>query len=157
MKTSIKQWAQSLKTSLPKKNVISQKGWQLPNHYNQNRIKVIAHAPTKLYAYWEMDEARHRLIKTYCKINETKPVYGVRLYYANQIDQEGLRDRVIPSWAQTCYFEHLVPGNAYQLDVGIYYDGRFSPILRSESVKTPDLFVISEKKSNQPYTAIHHL
>lgn len=117
--------------------------WKLPSFYGDNVIKLNPQGPTVLFAYWEITWSRMRMVASYLQTDYRFIRKGIRLYdvtdrYFNGANAHTYQDIVIheegvASW----YIRNCQPGRTYIADFGLFHEGRFCPILRSEPVATP--------------------
>ncbi|MGD8190064.1 DUF4912 domain-containing protein [Brevibacillus ginsengisoli] len=117
--------------------------WKLPSFYGDNMIKLIPQGPTVLFAYWEITWSRMRMVATYLQTDYRMIRKGIRLYdvtdrYFNGANAHTYRDIFVQEeGASSWYIHDCQPGRTYIADFGLFHEGRFCPILRSEPIVTP--------------------
>ncbi len=116
--------------------------WQLPDFYGENRIKLMPQSPTVLHAYWEITWPRMRMVASYLHTDFRSLQKGLRLYdvtdrFFDGANAHGWRDIIVSDQARSWYITHVQPGRTYIADFGLFHDGRFCPILRSQPTATP--------------------
>jgi hypothetical protein len=117
-------------------------GWRLPSFYARDVVKVMVQSPAVLYVYWEITWPRMRMVASYLQADYRQIHKGLRLYDVTDrlfdgANAHGYRD--VPVHAEACswYIRDVEPGRTYIVDFGLFHEGRFCPILRSEPVATP--------------------
>ena len=117
--------------------------WKLPSFYGDNVIKLLPQGPSVLFAYWEITWPRMRMVATYLQTDYRMIRKGIRLYdvtdrYFNGANAHSYRDIVVhDEGASSLYIHDCQPGRTYIADFGLFHEGRFCPILRSEPIITP--------------------
>jgi hypothetical protein len=116
--------------------------WKLPSFYARDLIKLMAQGPTVLFAYWEITWPRMRMIASYFQADYQTIHKGIRLYdvtdrYFDGANAHSYRDVDLPDEASSWYIREVEAGRTYIVDFGLFHQGRFCPILRSEPAATP--------------------
>nr|WP_241254413.1 DUF4912 domain-containing protein [Brevibacillus sp. SYP-B805] len=116
--------------------------WQLPDFYGENVIRLMVQSPTVLYVYWEITWPRMRMVASYLQTDYREVQKGIRLYdvtdrYFDGGNAHGWRDFLVGEDAHSWYLPEVQPGRTYIADFGLFHQGRFCPILRSEPAATP--------------------
>ncbi|MFD2371110.1 DUF4912 domain-containing protein [Brevibacillus sp. GCM10020057] len=116
--------------------------WRLPDFYGRDLVKVMAQGPTVLFVYWEITWPRMRMVASYLQADYRQIQKGLRIYDVtdrifNGQNAHGVRDVLVHEDAHSWYVRDVAPGRTYLVDFGLYEQGRFCPILRSEPVETP--------------------
>lgn len=115
---------------------------QLPFHYGDDRIVLMVRDPWWLYAYWEvtasrqqqvLDQMRERSEKVAARVLRVYDVYGVTIQNAH-----GHFDIEIGPTADNWYIDVGRPDSEWVVEIGFRaVSGRFFPIVRSNTVRTP--------------------
>ena len=110
---------------------------------NRNRLVLMVKDATTLFAYWELNELRKRLVSEHFQAEWTNLPCSLQLYDVTDIHFDGYnahathRIGVDPN-GDNYYLHHLLPGRRYLVDFGITtLSGRFFTILRSNIAETP--------------------
>ncbi|AWX57115.1 DUF4912 domain-containing protein [Brevibacillus brevis] len=116
--------------------------WQLPAFYGRDIVKVMTQGPTVLFIYWEITWPRMRMVASYLQADYRHIQKGLRLYDVTERLFDGknahsVRDVLVDEEAHSWYVKDVEPGRTYIVDFGLYEHNRFCPILRSETVVTP--------------------
>jgi hypothetical protein len=116
--------------------------WQLPDYYGENVIRLMVQSPAVLYVYWEITWPRMRMVASYLQTDYRDVQKGIRLYdvtdrYFDGGNAHGWRDILVGEDARSWYIPNVQPGRTYIADFGLFHEGRFCPILRSEPAATP--------------------
>jgi hypothetical protein len=117
-------------------------GWRLPSFYARDVVKIMVQSPTVLYVYWEITWPRMRMVASYLQADYRQIHKGLRLYDVTDRLFDGAnahcyRDVLVTAEACSWYIRDVEPGRTYIADFGLFHEGRFCPILRSEPVATP--------------------
>ncbi|MFY0545309.1 DUF4912 domain-containing protein [Brevibacillus sp. H7] len=115
---------------------------KLPSFYARDRMKLMVQGPSVLYVYWEITWARMRMVASYLQADYRQIQKGIRLYDVTDRLFDGAnahhyRDVTVSDEASSWYIYDVQPGRTYIVDFGLFHDGRFCPILRSEPAATP--------------------
>ena len=116
--------------------------WQLPAFYGRDLVKVMAQGPSVLFVYWEITWPRMRMVASYMQVDFRYIQKGLRIYDVTDRLFDGknahdLKDVLVSEEAHSWYVNDVAPGRTYIVDFGLYEQGRFCPILRSEPIVTP--------------------
>ncbi len=116
--------------------------WRLPAFYGRDLLKVMAQGPTVLFVYWEITWPRMRMVASYLQSDYRHIQKGLRIYDVTDRIFDGhnahrVQDVFVHEDASSWYVRDIPPGRTYLVDFGLYEQGRFCPILRSEPVETP--------------------
>jgi len=116
--------------------------WSLPSFYAKDKIKLMVQGPTVLYIYWEITWPRLRMVASYLQADTRDIEKGIRLYDVTDrlfdgANAHSVQDVRVSPEASSWYIRDVQPGRTYIADFGLFHDGRFCPILRSEPVATP--------------------
>lgn len=112
---------------------------------NRNRLVLMVKEPTTLFAYWEVNELRKRLVSEHFQAEWTNLSFDLQVYDVTDIQFDGYNahkvDRVaVHPNGDHYYLHHLHPRRRYLVDFGTTtLSGRFFTILRSNVVETPPL------------------
>ncbi len=115
---------------------------QIPYHYGDDRIVLMVRDPWWLYTYWEVtasrqqqviDQMRERSEKIAARVLRVYDVYGVTIQNAH-----GHFDIEIGPSADNWYIDVGRPDSEWVVEIGFRaVSGRFYPIVRSNTVRTP--------------------
>lgn len=116
--------------------------WRLPAFYGRDVVKVMAQGPTVLFVYWEITWPRMRMVASYLQSDYRQIQKGLRIYDVTERIFDGhnahsTRDVHVLEDSHSWYVREVQPGRTYIVDFGLFEQGRFCPILRSEPVETP--------------------
>jgi len=132
-----------LTPSKPKQEQLRQDNeWRLPAFYGRDVVKAMAQGPAVLFVYWEITWPRMRMVASYLQADYRQIQKGLRVYdvtdriFTGQ-NAHSVRDVFVHEDAHSWYVRDVAPGRTYLVDFGLYEQGRFCPILRSEPVETP--------------------
>ncbi|WP_255298408.1 DUF4912 domain-containing protein [Brevibacillus dissolubilis] len=117
-------------------------GWQLSDFYGDSVCKAMPQGPTVLYAYWEITWARMRMVASYLQADYRYIQKGLRIYDVTDLYFDGAnahwhKDVIVHSDARSWFVPQMQPGRTYIVDFGLFHEGKFCPILRSQPVATP--------------------
>jgi hypothetical protein len=131
-------------TDKPEKqaSVERESDWRLPSFYARDVVKLMVQGPTVLYVYWEITWPRMRMVASYFQADYRQIHKGLRLYDVTDRLFDGTnahhyRDVPVSEEASSWYIRDVEPGRTYIVDFGLFHDGRFCPILRSDPAATP--------------------
>ncbi len=118
------------------------KGWKLPSFYGRDKMKLMVQSPSVLYVYWEITWPRMRMVASYLQADYRQIQKGIRVYDVTDRLFDGAnahshRDVKVTEEASSWYIHDVQPGRTYIADFGLFHEGRFCPILRSEPAATP--------------------
>jgi hypothetical protein len=113
-----------------------------PQFYGENVIAVIVQGPTAIYVYWEITWPLSGMVGDFLKVPfESLPrllrIYDVTDIWFNGNNEHWYRDIEINGQADDWFVHDLMPGRTYILELGISWQGRFLPIMRSKPKSTP--------------------
>jgi|GEM_PF-643386 len=123
------------------KPAASSSAWLLSSFYGENVVKLMPQSPTILFAYWEITWNRMRMVASYLKTDYRDIQKGLRVYdvtdrYFDGANAHSHTDIIVHPEATSWYITNVQPGRTYIADFGLYHEGRFCPILRSQPVAT---------------------
>lgn len=110
-------------------------GWTLPGAYGVDRLVLLPKDPHMLFAYWEITPTLESSLRgQYADSWET----GTLVLRIHDADSGGSRDLEIDGYADNWYFQVEHADRTYYVQMGRSLpDGRFVPILTSNTVRTP--------------------
>ncbi|KQL44171.1 hypothetical protein AN963_22355 [Brevibacillus choshinensis] len=116
--------------------------WRLPAFYGRDLVKVMAQGPSVLFVYWEITWPRMRMVASYMQadyrhIQKCLRIYDVTDRIFDGHNAHSVQDVLVQEDAPSWYVRDVRPGRTYLVDFGLYEQGRYCPILRSEPVETP--------------------
>lgn len=112
---------------------------------NRNRLVLMVKEPTILFAYWEVNELRKRLVSEHFQTEWTNLPFYLQVYDVTDIQFDGYNAHAVDRVAvhpngDNYYLHHLQPQRRYLVDLGTTtLAGRFFTILRSNVVEMPPL------------------
>jgi hypothetical protein len=112
-------------------------------HWQTNRLVLLVKEPTTIFAYWEVDEIRRKLISEHFQSDWSRLPFFLQLYDVTDILFDGSNahsTRRIPVFpdSDNWYIHDVEPRRTYLLDFGTTtFHGNFFTILRSNVVTTP--------------------
>ncbi|MGB8954187.1 MAG: DUF4912 domain-containing protein [Tumebacillaceae bacterium] len=112
---------------------------------NRNRLVLMVKEPTILFAYWEVNELRKRLVSEHFQTEWTNLPFYLQVYDVSDIQFDGYNAHTVDRVAvhpngDNYYLHHVQPQRRYLADFGTTtLAGRFFTILRSNVVETPPL------------------
>jgi hypothetical protein len=115
--------------------------WQ--RRWQTNRLVLLVKEPTTVFAYWEVDEIRRKLISEHFQSDWSRLPFFLQLYDVTDILFDGSNAhsiRRIPVFpdSDNWYIHEVEPRRTYLLDFGTTtFHGNFFTILRSNVVETP--------------------
>lgn len=113
-----------------------------PLYYGENDIVVVIQGPSTLYVYWEITWPLGQLIGDFLNASFEHVPKKLRIYDVTDIWFDGNnahwhRDIDIDFQADNWFIYELFANRTYIVDLGIIYDNRFIPIVRSKAKSTP--------------------
>lgn len=107
----------------------------LPEEYGENELIVMAVDPNVVFVDWEIKKEKA------AEAHEgfTMRVFDVTGNESLRISRDFLFDLKIEGRVGSGFFELGMPGREVKMEIGLYDNGRFLPILRSLSVSMPRL------------------
>lgn len=153
--TSIKKTPKKTVSSKNKKLEVLEY-YDLPYHYNQTVVKILAQTPNTLFIYWDIsDKDKNKYIEQYGEyfFYNTKPVlliYNKTKHYHFEVD--------INDFANSWYL-HTVDSNCdYQIELGrrpinehIHISNNYINITTSNNIESPNDHILFEKLSHFVY------
>jgi hypothetical protein len=113
--------------------------------WQSNRLMLLVKEPTTVFAYWEVDDLRKKLIGRHFQCDWSRLPFFLQLYDVTDIHFDGNHahsTRQIPVFpdSDNWYIHHVEPCRRYLIDFGTTtIHGKFFTILRSNIVETPPL------------------
>ncbi|WP_210365939.1 DUF4912 domain-containing protein [Bacillus sp. REN3] len=98
----------------------------------------------KLYAFWQIEEAKVRFIIKYFNLGEDTAVRSLRLFDltgagSNRVESSCIHEAILRPEAKSWLFKGVREGHTYMAELGIKYnDDRFFPLLRSNILNGAD-------------------
>lgn len=113
-----------------------------PLYYGKDDITLMVQSPTTLYTYWEITWPRMKMVSDFFHTPfELMPrllrVYDVSDIWFNGKNAHGYKDIFIQSEADNWFIYNVMQGRTYVVDLGILWEERFIPLLRSNPKSTP--------------------
>jgi len=114
----------------------------LPDFYGRDECTLLARDPKTLFLYWEVTWDRRKMISSYIHMHFDQAQKYIRLYDVTNLHflgdySNGFIDVPVHNDDRSWYFNNVIPGRHYIADYGVFYEGRFLPLLRSNVVETP--------------------
>ena len=116
-----------------------QKGLDFPATYGETRLVLLARDPWWIYAYWEITPKREREALALMSSQGARGARRVlRVYRQKSHFEAPFFDIDLGNFADNWYVEVGIPGELWVSEIGLRSkDGRFYPLARSNSVRTP--------------------
>jgi hypothetical protein len=119
------------------------KDYDLPYHYDDNKVVLMVRDPWTIYAYWEIRKDIEGAVKK--EMQKRRLVVSkslLRVYDVTENDPDRnpkiVFDFELKNWADNWYINDLHPGRQWMVDIGILSTkGDFFRLARSNMVKTP--------------------
>jgi hypothetical protein len=113
---------------------------ELPKEYGENELILMAVDPNVVFVDWEIKKE---------EVAEAKEGLTMRVFDVTRSKSLGLREDVflnikIEGRVGSGFFELRMPGREVAIEIGLYDNGKFLPILRSPALLMPRLLVADE-------------
>jgi hypothetical protein len=113
---------------------------ELPEEYGENELIVMAVDPNVVFVDWEIKKE---------EATEALDGFTMRVFDVTEGESLGLHsdsffDIKIEGRVGSGFFEFDMPGREVAVEIGLYDNGKFLPILRSPAVSMPGLLVSDE-------------
>ncbi|HJV45856.1 MAG TPA: DUF4912 domain-containing protein [Bacillota bacterium] len=113
-----------------------------PRYYGRDEMTLLVRDATTLYSYWEITWERRAFLSNYIGSFYDEQQKWLRLYDVTHLDFLGdyansIRDIPVDHDADEWYIHHVNSDCNYVADYGLFYDGKFQPIIRSNVIQTP--------------------
>ncbi|HJV44800.1 MAG TPA: DUF4912 domain-containing protein [Bacillota bacterium] len=113
-----------------------------PNYYGENEIVLIVQGPTSLYVYWEITWPLSHMVGDFFNVSfESLPrilrIYDVTDIWFNGRNAHWSHDIPINHQADNWFISDLAPDRTYTIELGVGWQNRFLPLLRSKPKSTP--------------------
>jgi len=108
---------------------------ELPRSYGKDRLVILTRDYRWIYAYWELNPAKHEDFLNSAKLLR---VYDVTRINFNGSNANKFFDIEIPAGLDNWYIDTHEPGRNWCVELGYRgNDGKFVPLLRSNTAATP--------------------
>ncbi|SFS94400.1 DUF4912 domain-containing protein [Marininema halotolerans] len=111
---------------------------------NGNKLQLLSIGSQKVHAFWTVTSSRNEMLKSYVKDNMDQALVGVRLIDLDSVPDPhhhvtNYRDVFVKKGSNSCYINHVTPGHRYVANLGVFHNGHFFPVLRSNTIVMPGL------------------
>ncbi|MDA8235437.1 MAG: DUF4912 domain-containing protein [Clostridia bacterium] len=119
------------------------KGFAIPQGYRENRLVILPKDPYSIFGYWELTEDSRNITTAHYQRPWEDLILAARIYdLTGVLHFDGFnalwREHIMHPMTNNWYFEQLVPGHHYCVEIGVKSDmGAFLPMVRSNTVTTP--------------------
>ncbi|WP_245954324.1 DUF4912 domain-containing protein [Paenibacillus flagellatus] len=124
-------------------DVLQLAGYEPPDAYRKDTLRLMVRDAHTLYAYWEITDRKKWLASQHFQCDWSQLPKVLRLYDVTYITFNGhnanrVLDIELTPEAQDWYATGLGAGAVYMADLGVYtWERQFVPFLRSDPVRTP--------------------
>ncbi len=113
-----------------------------PLYYGKDEITLMVQSPTTLYTYWELTWPCRNLVSDFFHTSFELLPRALRVYDVTDIWFDGknaheYQDIFIQPDADNWFIYDVMPGRTFIIDLGIFWEDRFIPLVRSMPKSTP--------------------
>lgn len=113
-----------------------------PLYYGKDEITLMVQSPSSLYTYWEITWSCMKMVSDFFHtpfecLARVLRVYDVTDIWFDGRNAHGYQDISLQPEADNWFIQDVLPGRTYVIDLGILWEGRFIPLLRSQAKSTP--------------------
>jgi len=126
-----------------------------------NRLVLMVRDPTRLFAYWEVDDLRKKLVSDHFQAEWDNLPFYLRLHDVSDLvfngyNSHSVRPTKVHSQCDNWYLSDLRPGRSYVTDFGTTtWKGEFFALLRSNVIQTPPL-PMYDMAPQVRFAPVHH-
>lgn len=116
--------------------------YELPNKYNETIVRLLVQSPTRIYAYWEVNEEAVKKIKA--NYNECTPVLKITnltMNYSYEVE--------IDPYATNYYIDVKDANCNYKVELGRKYNNEYISIFQSNQVTVPRSMPLNQNETDE--------